>query len=156
MNFTRFIAQGEGRRLWKSDSDHPLASLELRNAYLQILREAAITGVKTSTQLPLITLLHPGLGRNGRFGEGVVIDYQGYLLASSRSQIRLGHVLTQGLERIFLHHPLLQKVRKNQIEICGTCSHRRRCGGDRNAAYAESGNYLGHDPGCWKGLIDTN
>lgn len=99
-----------------------------------------------------MNLLHPALGRNGRFWEAIVIDYQGNLLSSSRSRIKLGRVLENNLEDLFLNHPLLKDLRRNKIKVCGTCPHLKKCGGDRNAAFAESGDFLGTDPGCWINL----
>ncbi len=43
----------------------------------------------------------------------------------------------------------LKAIRKGKVEICGECPFYLQCGGDRNSAYAHSGNYLGLDPGCW-------
>ncbi len=40
-------------------------------------------------------------------------------------------------------------MRLGHIEKCGSCPEYNHCGGDRNAAYAENGNFLGPDPGCW-------
>lgn len=149
MGFARLIVQGYAQKLVTENEDRPLSPLELRDAYRAIIMEAARTGIKTSTHSPLFHLVQPGLGRNGRFWEGIVIDYKGNYLASSRSRLILGHALTEGLENIFLRHPLLQRLRRQDVKVCGACPHYAVCGGDRNAAYADSGDFLGADPGCW-------
>jgi radical SAM protein with 4Fe4S-binding SPASM domain len=97
-------------------------------------------------------LIQQGLGRSGRFFEGLVVDHQGNILASSRSRLKLGHVFKEGLTGVFYENPILKSIRKGQIEKCGECKFSKICGGDRNAAYASTGNYLGPDPGCWLGI----
>jgi radical SAM protein with 4Fe4S-binding SPASM domain len=149
MGFTRLIAQGYAEGLVQSGEDRPLNALELKSAFINILKESAQSGIPTKTHSPLMNLLHPALGRNGRFWESIVIDYQGNLLASSRSRIKLGSILEQRLEGLFLKHRLLKDLRQNKIKTCGDCSHIKKCGGDRNAAFAHTGDYLGADPGCW-------
>lgn len=149
MGFARLIVQGHAEKLVSENEDRTLERLELRDAFRAIIREAARTGVKTSTNFPLFHLIHPGLGRDGKFWQGIVIDYKGNYLASSRSRLVLGHALRDGMEKIFLHHPLLKQLRNREIKVCGTCPHLTMCGGDRNAAYASSGDFLGADPGCW-------
>ncbi|MGK5088257.1 radical SAM protein [Bdellovibrionota bacterium FG-2] len=144
MSFTRLIQPKQ-----PGDKNISLSPEALKRAYQSILIESARTGVKTHTNHPLYTLLHPGLGRSGRFWEGLVIDYQGSLLASSRSRLALGSALGNRLETLFFNHPIFVNLRRGQIKVCGECPHFDRCGGDRNAAYAETGDYLAADPGCW-------
>ncbi|MFN8791437.1 MAG: radical SAM/SPASM domain-containing protein [Bdellovibrionales bacterium] len=150
LNFTRFIPEGYGRLLVDKEADAPLNSLQLRNAYEKILRFVVSHSVQSRIQGPLFDLLVPGLGRSGRFWESIVIDYQGYIVASSRSKLRLGHAISEGIEKVFFYSPIYQSLRHGKVEVCGKCSHYHVCGGDRNAAYAASGNFLGPDPGCWK------
>lgn len=149
MGFTRLIEMGQAQSLVASNEDRALSSLELRAAYRKIIEESARTGVRTGTSSPLFRLVHPSLGRNGRFEEGIVIDYKGRYLASSRSRLVLGDALKEGMENIFLRHPTLRSLRRREIRECGTCPYFTSCGGDRNAAYAHSGDFLGPDPGCW-------
>lgn len=149
MGFTRLIVEGHAKNLVSENADRPLLPLELRDAYRALLRESARTGIKTSTSNPLFHLAYSGLGRNGRYWEGITIDYQGKYLASSRSRLVLGHALKDGIEKIFLHHPMLKRLRNQDVKVCGACPHYAICGGDRNAAYAASGDFLGADPGCW-------
>jgi MoaA/NifB/PqqE/SkfB family radical SAM enzyme len=150
VNFIRFVSEGYGRKLLDSSEDEPLLGLELKQAYQTLLHLMMKYQIASKTQGPLFDLLVPGLGRSGRFWESIVVDYQGYVIASSRSKLRLGNAITDGIESIFLSHPIYKGLRKGQVEVCGTCSLYSVCGGDRNAAYAATGNFLGFDPGCWK------
>lgn len=150
INFIRFVPEGFGRKLLVSSVDQPLVGLELKAAYTRLLRLMLKYQIKSKTQGPLFELVVPGLGRSGRFWEAIVVDYQGYVIASSRSKIRLGHALVEGLEKIFLQNEIYQSLRKAKVEGCGSCELYQICGGDRNSAYAATGNFLGKDPGCWK------
>ena len=120
----------------------------LKEAYLSILRESAKHKISSSHQYPLFHLLHPGLGRSGRFWEGLVVDYQGKLLASSRSRLRLGDVREKGLEKLFGTSPFSpsspwrdQRLRTLQTFSSMRRGSKRRLGG--------TGDYFGRDPGCW-------
>lgn len=150
MNFTRLIKQGEGIELVNSGKDCPLEPLELKSAMECILLESSKAGVKTNTNKPLFHLLDENLGRNGRAGfQGLVVDYKGNLKVTSRVNQVLGNVLERGLENLFLEHPLMKNLRDGNIQGCGGCKFYSRCGGDRNAAFAEHGSFLEQDPGCW-------
>ncbi len=95
-------------------------------------------------------LLSPDLGAHGKFGfQGLVVDHRGCLKVGSRADFRLGSILETGLEELFLRHPLMKDLRDGKIEGCGSCGCYDRCGGDRNAAFAEYGSFLKKDPGCW-------
>ena len=150
INFIRFIPEGYGRTLLNNSEDQPLSAEELKMAYEKLIKLMIKYQVKSKTQMPLMELVIPGLGRSGRFWESIVVDYQGYIIASSRSQLRLGHAITEGLEKIFTTNEIYSALRSAKVEGCGTCSLYDVCGGDRNAAHAASGNFLGKDPGCWK------
>lgn len=154
MNFVRFVPEGYGRKLLDAHEDQPLLGANLKLAYQNILTFMAKYEVASKTQSPLFDLLVPGLGRSGRYWESIVVDYQGYIVASSRSKVRLGHAIHEGLEQIFLHHPIYQGLRSGKVEVCGKCPLYNVCGGDRNAAFAASGDFLGPDPGCWR--LETN
>ncbi len=150
INFVRFVMEGVGRKLVENEGDQPLLGLELKTAYENLLLLMLKYQVKSKTQGPLFDLVLPGLGRSGRFWESIVVDYQGYVIASSRSKLRLGHAIREGVENIFLNHDVYRDLRRGRIEVCGDCSLYAVCGGDRNAAFAATGNFLGQDPGCWK------
>jgi len=150
MNFTRFVPQGRGKALLESKGDRPLNGYELRDAYVKILSAAERTGVFTGTGLPLFVLIKPELGAHGKAGfQGIVIDSQGWLKVTSRADFRLGNVVKDGLEKLFLDHPLMQDLRAGRIEGCGACLHYDKCGGDRNASFSEYGSFLKKDPCCW-------
>jgi len=149
INFTRFIPAGNGKNILNDEIDSPIYGNDLKSAYEKILKCMIKYKIKSKTQSPLFELIVPGLGRSGNFSESLVIDYQGYVIASSRSNLRLGHSIKDGIEKIFLNNSIFQSIRKKNIEGCGNCDLYSVCGGDRNAAYAESGNFLGKDPGCW-------
>ena len=150
MNFVRFVPEGYGRKLLETTEDQPLLGTELKIAYQKLIHLMIKYQVSSKTQAPLFDLLIPGAGRSGRYWESIVVDYQGYVIASSRSKLRLGHAIADGLENIFFNHPIYQSLRQGKVEVCGKCSLNSVCGGDRNAAYAATGNFLGPDPGCWK------
>jgi MoaA/NifB/PqqE/SkfB family radical SAM enzyme len=150
MNFARFIALGAGKAFAQNNASRPLKPLELKEAMMDIMWWAAESGIKTKIHSPLAGLLHPKLGRSGRFWEGVIVDHQGRYLASSRSRIVVGHIDKNSMEGVLINNPLSTALRKGAVEKCGRCELFDSCGGDRNAAYADSGNYLGPDPGCWK------
>lgn len=150
MNFVRFVPEGYGRKLLETTEDQPLLGSELKFAYQKLIHLMVKYQVNSKTQAPLFDLLIPGAGRSGRYWESIVVDYQGYVIASSRSKLRLGHAIADGLENIFLNHSIYQSLRKGNVDVCGQCSLNSVCGGDRNAAYAATGNFLGPDPGCWK------
>jgi MoaA/NifB/PqqE/SkfB family radical SAM enzyme len=150
MNFTRFIPQGNGAKLTNIGDDRMLTPRELKLAFEAILSHSQATGVKTHTSSPLYHLIEGANGGHAKFGfQGLVIDYKGRLKVSSRADYVLGDILTQGLEALFLKHPVMQDLRNGAIEVCGSCVHYKHCGGDRNVAYATSGSFLGPDPQCW-------
>jgi MoaA/NifB/PqqE/SkfB family radical SAM enzyme len=149
MNFTRFIAKGSGESLAQNKIDRPLEALELKAAFTEIIRCMNKYRVPSRVQSPLFDLLASGLGLSGNYWQAIIIDYQGNMVASSRSKIKLGNVLSGNMEDLFISNPIYQSLKKGNVEGCGSCSKFSFCGGDRNAAYAHSGNFLGRDPGCW-------
>lgn len=151
MNFTRFIPVGQGEKLINSGSDEPLKGHDLRDAYVSILKNSRLSGVHTNTNKPLFCLIDDSLGASAKFGfQGIVVDYRGNLKVSSRTNHILGNVINEGLENLFLRHPLMKQFRKGEIQGCSKCEHLSKCGGDRNVSFADTGSYLGFDHGCWK------
>lgn len=150
MNFTRFVPQGKGKILSENGGDQPLVGTSLKDAYSNIASVSGEYKIPTSTNLPLFALISPELGAHGKFGfQGLVIDYRGNLKVSSRADFGLGNILNDGLEELFLRHPVMKDLRDGNIEGCVGCRFYDRCGGDRNAAYAAYGSFLRKDPGCW-------
>ncbi|MCB0340848.1 MAG: radical SAM protein [Pseudobdellovibrionaceae bacterium] len=149
VEFARLVEVGQAKESKINQIDQALDSKELRQAYKDILNSSYKYRVPTETRKPLFALIDPRLGASGRFWESIVVDYQGYVLMSSRSRLRLGHALKDGIRDTFLNHPTLKNLRNNKIEGCDNCIFLKRCGGDRNAAFAYNGDPLGKDPGCW-------
>lgn len=149
INFTRLILSGSARKSHTANLDSPLKPLELRESFQRIIHYKRKYGMTTKVNSPLFELLIPGLGRSGFFSEGLVIDYQGYFKASSRIPLRLDHIDRIGLREFYLSNEVLNNIRIGKIKGCGGCQFIHTCGGDRNAAFAESGDFLGPDPGCW-------
>lgn len=89
-----------------------------------------------------------GSPNNVGFG-GFVVEYRGEFKVTSRSGVSLGNVLEDGMEPLFLNHPVMKKLRRGEIEVCGKCEHFDKCRGDRNVSFAEFGNFFGPDTGCW-------
>lgn len=151
MNFTRFISAGTGAKLTSDGADRALSAIELKEAYTNILSLSDKYRVYTNSGKALFTLLNSSLGAHHRFGfQGLVVDYQGHLKVSSRAPIRLGHLFQDdSMTKLYLHHPLMKALRDPRKNACGSCQHFWKCGGDRNAAWAATGNFLEMDPACW-------
>lgn len=150
MNFTRLISQGTGKNMVSAGEDEPLRPGELKRAFEDILAASELSHIPTNTEKPLFHLISDNLGSHALFGfQGIVIDYKGNLKVSSRTNFVVGNVLEQGLENLFMRHPIFVSLREGKIDGCGDCQFYKRCGGDRNAAYAEFGSFLARDPGCW-------
>lgn len=156
LNFTRFIPQGYGKSLYEKATDEPLNSADLLKAYKKIIHLSAKYKIKSKSQGPLMDLVFKGLGRSGKFWESIVVNYQGLMMASSRSNLVLGNALSEGIENIFLNNFIYKQLRLGKIHGCSGCNLIRVCGGDRNAAYAYTGDFLGKDPGCLKSLTFTS
>lgn len=150
MNFTRFIPEGYGEKLLNSGGDRPLEAFELRTAMESIVNHSRRSGIETNTRQALFHLIDASLGRHDMGGfQGLIVDYKGNLKFSSRSSFILGNVLEQGLESLFLGHPLMRSLRNGEVEGCGSCQFYTKCGGNRTAAFAATGSFLAPDPGCW-------
>lgn len=154
MNFTRLIMQGRANDLQISCKDRPLSPAELKKAYEDIWRYSDKYEVNTNKNHPLSCLLDNNTKGNYHYTglAGFVIDYKGNMKVTSRSNYVLGNIIDEGLEKLFLLHPIMKRLRKGDIEGCKKCKHLQVCGGDRNAAYAEKGSFFEKDPGCWNVL----
>jgi len=154
LNFTRLIPSGNGKKMVLSEIDQPLIGNDLRDAYISILNNSKKYKIKTNTDKPLFCLIDKSLGGHSKFGfQGLVVDYKGNLKVSSRTDFILGNILNEGLENLFLKHPILIKLRREKINSCGKCEYYSQCGGDRNFSYATNGNFFEFDQGCWKQQI---
>lgn len=149
MSFTRLITVGNGLNLVNQNNDQSLKPLELKKSFEEIIFHSAKAMIKTDTDIPLMNLIHPSLGKKQRFHEGIVIDYQGNLLVSSRSRSIIGSVLNRNLSNLFFNHEIRKKLKNNKIENCSSCPFFENCGGDRNVSFGEYGSFFRKDPGCW-------
>jgi MoaA/NifB/PqqE/SkfB family radical SAM enzyme len=150
MNFTRMVALGFGANLCAQNVDAPLEGLSLKNALASIVESSQKTGIPTATAKPLFCLIDENLGAPQYLGfQGIVIDPAGNMRVSSRTPTILGNVFRDGLEKTFMSHQTMLRLRAGSIEGCSRCPHFTKCGGDRNVAFAHSGSYFTKDPGCW-------
>jgi len=157
ISFTRFIPQGAGSQLVEAGGDNALEGFELKKALEKIIQTSKDYKIKTGTNQPLYNLIDKSYGAHGHFGfQGLVVDYQGNLKVSSRADFKLGNILEDGLEPLFLKHPVMKDLRKGNIESCGKCPHYKNCGGDRNISFANTGSFLKADNGCWLHLEQKN
>ncbi len=74
----------------------------------------------------------------------------GDLLPCVPAPIKLGNLLEQDLEEIWIHNKLLNYIRKrNALKgSCKVCTYRSLCGGCRYTAYVSNGDWLGPDTSC--------
>ncbi len=150
MNFARMVAVGNASNLVANALDAPLEGSELKDALMRILIASRATGIATNTAKPLFNVIDANRGASQYLGfQGIVIDPAGNIKVSSRAAVVIGSVLAEGLEKTFLTHQTLLRLRAGLIESCGDCPHFRKCGGDRNVAFAKSGSFFSKDPGCW-------
>lgn len=149
LNYTRAMPFGAGSKHYSS-IDTPLEGLALKDAFSDIIKNSRRTGVPTNTNKPLFCLVEKGLGSSGNPGvQGLVIAYDGKIKASSRAPIVLDHVKMISLKEYYFKNEMLQKLRAGEINVCNKCPHFFSCGGDRNYAFATTGDFLGFDSGCW-------
>lgn len=150
MNFTRLIIEGHAKGLLEQGEDRPLKGLALKKALQTVWACSKNLGVTASTRGPLWYLIDPSLGSPNNTGfSGFVVGYKGEFKVTSRSSLSLGNVLEEGLEKLFLHHPVMKRLRRGDIEGCGECQYFQKCRGDRNVSFAEFGHFFGPDTGCW-------
>jgi len=121
-----------------------------------LARKIALQGkkhkLKIRTSRPLWTLLTDTCGGVCPVGFScLTIMHDGTVYPCRRLPIPLGTVQKDGLFKIWYTSPVLWKLRdRNAIEKCSSCEKNHLCGGCRAAAYADSKNFLGQDPLCWK------
>jgi len=147
--FTRLILEGQAVITNNNNIDGDLTPLELKKVFEMIVYYSAYYKIETNTDMPLMNLIHPLLGKRQRFEEGIVVDYKGNLMVSSRSRQKLGNVLEKGLRFLYFNHPLLNKFRDLGQFECFRCEHFTYCGGDRNASFAYTKDFFKKDPLCW-------
>ena len=74
----------------------------------------------------------------------------GDLLPCVPAPIKLGNLLTENLEDIWVNNGVLNYMRRRSelTGSCGKCKYNTLCGGCRYTAYAVSGDWLAGDPSC--------
>ncbi len=150
MHFVRLVPEGLALKMLTSGDDAPLNPSELKHVYETILRQSRLSGVNTSTRGPLWHLIDERLGSSNNIGmSAFVVGYRGEFKVSSRVSAVLGNVMQDSMEKLFLDHPVMRKLRRGEIDVCGQCQHYNKCRGDRNVSYATYGHFFGPDPGCW-------
>ncbi|HEV2427017.1 MAG TPA: hypothetical protein VGS61_02220, partial [Acidimicrobiales bacterium] len=83
-------------------------------------------------------------------GRGVIfVGHDGEVRASGFLPVSLGNVREADLADLYASHPTLVAMRGGALSgPCGSCAHRRLCGGSRARAYAVTGDELSSDPLC--------
>ncbi|MCB0421261.1 MAG: hypothetical protein KDD61_09705 [Bdellovibrionales bacterium] len=149
MSFTRLVPTGNAERQTSNDTQTLLGN-DLKRAFQRILIASSEYSIPTNTNAPLWTIFDQALGGIPfNFADGIVIDYQGNLMATSRSRYKIGSVKSNSLRNLFLKNSLLNDIRSGNIHGCKSCTKFNKCGGDRNIAWAMTGDFLEKDPGCW-------
>jgi AdoMet-dependent heme synthase len=65
-------------------------------------------------------------------------------------QIDLGNIRERHIQKIWQESPILQQLRSRELGgACSQCSFKNICAGCRGRAYAETGDMMAADPGCW-------
>ena len=86
------------------------------------------------------------------------ITASGDLIPCVPAQIKLGNLLEQSLEEIWVNNELLNYIRRRR-ELkgsCKICAYNGLCGGCRYTAYVANGDWLGPDTSCPYGPKITN
>ena len=92
-----------------------------------------------------------------RAGRGFVfVSHTGEVYPSGFMPVAVGDVRERSLPSIYRESDLLRALRDADefAGACGSCPHRRQCGGSRSRAYATTGDPLGSDPLC--SLVDRS
>jgi radical SAM protein with 4Fe4S-binding SPASM domain len=74
----------------------------------------------------------------------------GELIPCVPASIKLGNLVKQSLEDIWIHNELLNYIRSRESlkGSCGMCAYNALCGGCRYTAYVTQGDWLGPDSSC--------
>ena len=100
------------------------------------------------------------LARLAYYGRGCAAGRpRGYLVIRNNGelnpciflQVNLGNVKEKSLRQIWQESPILAQLRSRELlkGECGKCNYRDICAGCRGRAYAQTGDMLASDPGCW-------
>ena len=100
----------------------------------------------------LVRLAYYGRGcAAGRPRGYLVIRNNGELNPCIFLQVNLGNVKEKSVRQIWQESPILAQLRSRELlkGECGKCNYRDICAGCRGRAYAQTGDMLASDPGCW-------
>lgn len=145
---------------WGTSRDGRLAvsKEDVERAYRTVVRkkESLETrcDLRIRTSRPLWCLVESDLGGFCPVGfTSICVLHDGTLLPCRRLEIPIGNILTDGFFKVWYTSKILWDLRqKNRMRsACGSCEFLGKCRGCRAAAYAATGDYLSHDPHCWKG-----
>ncbi len=155
LNFVRFVETGHGKFMTLNNEDKILLPEQLKISFQKIVLFSRKYRIYTNKYSPLFNLIEPSIGGHSKFGFGIIIGYKGDYKISSRINYSIGNVLQTPIYKLYLQNPIMKSLRLGNITGCGSCTHYKRCGGDRNASYMKYGHFLGPDPGCWLNLKHT-
>lgn len=148
----RFIPEGTGAKL----SDSALSLQEARETF-ELIHALGVAERRLRVLLyrPLFALVesdNPTVGAMCSVGSNALtVMHDGTVYPCRRLPIPLGHVLKDGLFKIWYDSDLLWQVRdSSNIQGCKDCDLVPACRGCRAMAYFTSGDYLGADPHCWR------
>ncbi len=148
----RFIPEGSGAAL----PEAMLSAQEVRETFdLVHALGVAERRLRILMYRPLFALVdneNPTVGAMCSVGaNALTIMHDGTVYPCRRLPIRLGHVLRDGLFKIWYDSDLLWRVRDPaNLDDCGECDLVGVCRGCRAMAHFASGDCLGADPHCWR------
>lgn len=152
LSFERFIPEGSGLGL----KDQLLSREDIQYAFETIANIAETEKeVRILTYRPLFSLCGKDaiLGAMCSVGtNALTIMHDGTVYPCRRLAIPIGHVLKDGLYKIWYDTNLLWEIRdcRNLKGKCNNCKFIPSCRGCRAMAYYVNGDYLAEDPQCWK------
>lgn len=148
----RFIPEGTGAEI----HDSMMTPMETRETF-ELVRALGVTERRLRVLMyrPLFALVDsedPTVGAMCSVGtNALTVMHDGTVYPCRRLPISLGHVLQDGLFKIWYDSEFLWKVRDPaNLEKCGTCDLAAVCRGCRAMAFFTSGDCLGADPHCWR------
>lgn len=141
------------------EKNDPLAltAMETKQIFESVIEEkSAIASrngaIKVRTSRPLWNLLSCSCGGVCPVGYScLTIMHDGSVYPCRRLPILLGTIQNDGIFKIWYTSPILRRLRqRDEIDKCSSCEKNSVCGGCRAASFADSGNFMGRDPLCWK------
>jgi len=151
MNFTRYVPDSLKE---KQKMNNRIRGFSLKRAYETIIECSQKYSCSTNTNQPLWCLIDRRLGHPFSAGFlGLTISANGGIQVTSRVSESIGHISDDnGIVGAYLKHPLMNSLRRGEIDGCDKCAYFKRCRGDRNISYALNGHFFGPDVDCWHWL----